>query len=185
MRTRGLAVTVDAGDEHCKAAAYHESAHIVVACLLGLPISPNGIYINNFAEGRAWFKGATDGVALPSTEVHQVVIALLAGGVAHRRVHRNLQDACKGDDWRIKEILESHFPDSETRREMEHQFQAQALEFVDAHWEVIARVAEALWGKSWRPKYQHRHWPKEKALSASELVTLIDHVPVLIDEYLE
>jgi hypothetical protein len=37
-------MAVDAGDEQCRAAGYHESAHIVIACELSLPISPKGTW---------------------------------------------------------------------------------------------------------------------------------------------
>src|SRR5216110_236977 len=112
-----MLMAVDAGDEHCRAAGYHESAHIVIACHLGLPISPKGIYIDNFAQGRAWFRGATDGVAVPSADVDRVVIALLAGGIAHRRILQEIKDACAGDDGRIEELLEAHNSDSKTCQE--------------------------------------------------------------------
>lgn len=175
-------MAVDAGDEHCRAAAYHESAHIVTACDLGLPISPKGIYINNFAQGRAWFSGATDGVAVPSADVDRVVIALFAGGIAHRRILQETKDACAGDDGRIKELLEAHNLDLKTRQEKHEQLLVRAKDTVDQQWGVISRVAEELWSKPWLPKNPHREWPKEKALSASELVPIVAPVVPVIDE---
>lgn len=57
-------------------------------------------------------------MAVPSAEVDRVVIALFAGGIAHRRIHQEIKDACEGDEGRIKrikELLEAHYPDSGTR----------------------------------------------------------------------
>jgi hypothetical protein len=175
-------MAIDAGDEHCRAAGYHESAHIVIACDQGLPISPKGIYIDNFAQGRAWFRGATDGVAVPAADVDKVVTALFAGGIAHRRILQEIKGACAGDDGRIKQLLEAHNPDSKIRNEKHEQLLARAEETVDQQWGVISRVAEALWSKPWRPKNPHQQWPKEKALSASELVLIVAPVVPVIDE---
>jgi hypothetical protein len=142
-----MLMAVDGGDERCRAAGYRESAHIVIACHLGLPISPKGIYINNFAQGRAWFRGATDGVTVPSGDVDRVVIALFAGRIAHRRILQEIENACAGDDGRIKELLEAHNPDSKTCQEKHEQLLARAKETVDEQWGIISRVAEELWSK--------------------------------------
>jgi len=128
-------MAVDAGDDHCRAAGYHESAHLVIACDLGLPISPKGIYINNFAEGRVWFWGATDGVPVSSADVDSVVIALFAGGIAHRRILHEIRDACAGDDVRIKELLEAHHPDPNSARRSTSNC-SRAKEKVDGQWGV-------------------------------------------------
>jgi len=178
-------MAADAGDAHCRAAAYHESAHIVVACEQGLSISPKGIFINNFAEGRAWFNGATDGSEVPFAELDKVLIALFSGGIAHSRMQTEMRDACKGDDWRIDHLLKRYYADLTARQQKREQLLARATKLVTDLWDTIARVAEELWSKPWKPKNQHREWPKEKTLPAIELEPLIGQIAVVISEDVE
>jgi len=144
-----------ASTERCKAAAYHESAHIVIACQRGLPINPKGICIDDSAWGCAYFKGAAFDIDVISTGVPEVVVALFAGGTAQSRVYNNVDvlDACISDERRIEEILVVHFPDPTMRHRMEDQLRASAGKMVDTHWEAIERVTYLSSGRS----CLHRH----------------------------
>lgn len=178
-------MAVDATEIQSKSAAYHESAHIIVACVHGLPINPKGICITNFASGRALFRGASDGIAVSPSEVDKVVIALFAGGIAQARISGGMQDACAGDNARIQELLEAHYPDAEERKVKRDLLLACAREAVQENWVLIEKTAERLWSKPWQSKNLHHPWPQEKRLSAEELASLVDPLVISIDETAE
>jgi hypothetical protein len=178
-------MTLGADDDTCRAAAYHESAHLVIACVAGLPIHPKGISIDGFANGRTHFKGSTDNTAVSSEDVDNVVIALLAGGLAHCRMHGNVKAAVSGDEQRIAEILETHIADPAARQEKREQLRAHAKDMVDEHWQTIENLAQALWSKSWQPRYPHRHLLKEKALTGIEIAPIVVPLPVVLDDTVE
>jgi hypothetical protein len=175
-------VAAEAGDERCRVAAFHEAGHIVVACCRGLAISPRGICIDNFGGGRAWFEGATDGEDVASCAVDNVIVALFAGCVAHRKVSENVGDACQGDEDRITELLEKHYPDPSTRAIKHHALRETSGHFVAENWSMISNIAEALWAKPWRAKHPNRDWPQEKKLSAEELGPLVVPMVPVVDD---
>jgi len=173
----------DADDQNCRATAYHESGHIVIACALGLRVSPKGIRIDNFAAGRAWFSGSTDGTPVPASDVDAVVLALFAGGLVSESIEGYRESANEGDEARIRELLEAHSaPNTLSARYKE--LRARASEMVKTHWSAIENVADSLWGQPWVSP-PHRLWPKEKALSANSLLPLIAPIAVAIDEFAE
>jgi hypothetical protein len=175
-------VAADAGDERCRVAAFHEAGHIVIACCVGLAISPRGIYVNNFAEGRAWFEGATDGEEVASTAVDNVIVALLAGCVAHGTMSEDVGDACQGDEDRIKELLEKHYPEPCARAAKEQALRKTSKHIVGDNWSEISSVAEALWATEWRSKHPNRSWPQEKKLSAEDLRPLVAPMVLVVDD---
>jgi hypothetical protein len=171
-----------ADDICCRAAAYHESAHIFIACFLGLPVNPKGIRIDGFANGTAWFRGATDDSVVACAEVGKVVLALFAGRIAHSRVFANVQDACRGDERRIEELMDAHRNHPEASQIDLELLRGRAQELVGVHWHAIERIAESLWNKPWEAKPRHQSLRKEKALSGSELVPIVAPIHVVIDE---
>lgn len=97
-----------ADDMTREAAAIREAAHIVVARVLGLAIGPKGISIDGQAWGFAHFQGADAGTEVAYGDVERVVIALLAGGAAHKRKKCDVKIETAGDEKRIAELFESH-----------------------------------------------------------------------------
>lgn len=178
-------MAIHANDERCRAAAYHESAHIVIACFLGLPISPKGVCIDGFANGQAWFMGSTEDTEVALEEFDKVVKTLCAGAIAHRRLHCDIEVARIGDDRRIDQLFDDHGISSEERESMRNQLSDTAQEIVDEHWQEIKIVAEALWCKPWRYEPAHQSLLKWKRLNGSELQKILAHVPVVVDEKTE
>ena len=176
---------IDATDSQNRAAAYHEASHVVIACVLGLPIGSKGARIDSFANGQAWFWGATEGVAVPPSKVEAVVIALFAGGTAHQIVGSFSQGAIAGDEWRIKDLLKAVCPNDELREEKYKRLKERSDDVVNEHWATIAVLAEALWALPWVPRNVSRELPKDKMLKGSEIATILAPLAVVIDEYME
>ena len=176
---------IDATDPANRAAAYHEAGHIVIACALGLPVGLEGIRINSFANGQAWFWGSTDGVAVSPSQVDAVVTALFAGGIVHQRIGSFWQGAVAGDEWRINDLLNTLHPDIDMRQEEYKRLKARTEELVGEHWTTIANVADALWDLPWVSKNAHSELPKEKILNGSELVEILAPLAVVIDANME
>jgi len=178
-------MTIGADDMTCRAAAYHEAAHIVIASAVGLPISPKGISIDGFANGLAHFKGATSGTKVAAEEVDKVVISMLAGGIVHGGVHGNVEHAIIRDERRIKEIMDEHIANPEARKTKREELETRASELASKHWQAIEAVAEALWSKSWKPRNRHIQLFRGKTLDGTELKALLTDITLVVDETVE
>ena len=167
----------------CRGAAYHESGHIVAAIALGLPISPKGIRIGGFADGNAFFKGADTDAPVSASDVGRVVIALLAGGVAHACVRPEVSVA-RGDEERIAQILAEPLDEPTAREARRSELLQDAKLLIDQHWESVSNLAEELDEKVWQPTRPNHCLPVEKSLSASEIQKAMPHFDVIVDESL-
>lgn len=172
--------------EEVLAVAHHEAAHIVVACVLGLKIGMKGTTVNGPSigdvTGVAWFEGATPGTFVEEDKVDDVIVALLAGGRAHRRFKENVETPTYKDRERIVELCDeppTHPPVVPSRCEP---LMEMAELLVTEHWEAIKRVASALCAKQWHYSRKPSQFFRDKTLSGNELVAILAPMSVEVDD---
>jgi hypothetical protein len=175
-------------DDTVLGVAHHEAAHIVIACALGLRIGERGATVYGFPPeptGLAHFEGATQGTEVAASKVDNVIIALLAGGIAHSNLRNQINTAVLKDEERIAELLGApgfKSPEVETHCAP---LKSQAKELVDRHWLVIQKVAIALCSKEWHYRRPANSFFKEKSLPGEELKSILDPMPVVVDDTIE
>ena len=175
-------------DETVRAVAHHEGAHIVIACVRGLAIDAQGMTVFGHPPdptGVALFEGATPKTEVADAKVDNVVIALLAGGIAHRRFQDDVRTAVLKDEDRIAELLGAPSITCPEIQDRLGRLRAIATELVDRHWDKIQKVATKLCDKPWHRPSRHTSFFKDKSLSGDELKELLDPLPVVIDEVIE
>ena len=168
--------------------AHHEAAHIVIACVLELSIGERGATVYGFPPdptGVAHFEGATQGTEVAVSKVDNVIIALLAGGIAHSKLRNDINTEVLKDEERIAELMGA--PGFESPEVQTHcaPLNSQAKELVDRHWPVIQKVAMTLCSKEWHYRRPANSLFKEKSLSGEELKSLLDPMPVVVDGTIE
>jgi hypothetical protein len=184
-----LVIMIDnVNDDTVRAVANHEAAHIVIACALGLSIGEKGATVCGFPPdptGVAHFEGATQGTEVVASKADDVIIALLAGGIAHSKLRSDVKTAVLRDEERIAELLGSP---SFTSPEVQAHcglLKPRANELVDRHWPVIETVAMALCSKEWHYRRPANSFFKEKSLSGADLKSLLDPMPVMVNSAIE
>lgn len=175
-------------DETVCAVAHHEGAHIVVASDRKLAIGKKGAIVYGHPPepiGSAYFEGATLGTPVDTSKKDSVVVALLAGGIAHSRFTDRIETAVLLDQQRIAELMGvSNFASPELQERI-LPLAAKAAELVNQHWPKIVRVGAALCKKDWHYKNPHSGFFKEKSLSGEELRTLLSPMTVVVDDAIE
>ena len=175
-------------DDTVRAVAIHEAAHIVIACVLGLSIGEKGAAVYGMPPdptGVAHFEGATRGTEVVASKVHDVIIALLAGGIAHSKLRSDVKTAVLKDEERIAELLgSSSFTSPEVQAHCAL-LRPRANELVDRHWPVLETVATALCNKEWHYRYSASSFFKDKSLSGAELKSLLHPMPVIVNSAIE
>ena len=160
--------------------AHHEAAHIVIACALGLAIGEKGMKVSVRSPdptGEAHFEGATLGTEVVPSRVDNVVIALLAGGIAHRHFPGNVNAAVLIDQERIAELLGADCFTSPGLQARLALLKSQAEELVDRHWPMIEKVATAICRKDWAYRYPSNSFFREKAMSGDDLRSMLYPMP--------
>lgn len=124
-------------DETVKAVAHHEAAHVVVAFNQDLSIGKKGAIVYGHPPeptGSAYFEGATLGTPVDASKAESVIIALLAGGIAHSRFTDRIETAVLLDRQRIAEVMGAPSFASPELQERIPRLAAKAEELVDQFW---------------------------------------------------
>lgn len=175
-------------DDAVRAVAHHEAAHIVIACHRELSIGKQGAIVYGHPPeptGSAYFEGATLGTPVDASKVESVIIALLAGGIAHSRFTDRIETAVLLDRQRIAEVMGVPSFASPELQESIPLLAAKAEELVDQYWPEIVKVGTALWKQDWRYRNPHAFFFKKKSLSGEELQTLLRPMTVIVDDAIE
>jgi len=184
-----MAMMIDnVNEETVCAVAHHEAAHVVVACHRELPIGKKGATVYGHPPdptGSAYFEGATLGSPVGASKKESVIIALLAGGIAHNRFTDRIETAVLLDQLRIAELMGGPSFGSPEVQERISPLAAKAAELVDQHWLEIVRVGTALCKKEWHYSNPHVGFFKDKSLSGEELQTLLSPMTVVVDDKIE
>ena len=175
-------------DETVCAVAHHEAAHVVIACDLELAIGKKGAVVYGHPPdptGSAYFEGATSGTPVEASKEESVVIALLAGGIAHNRFTDRTERAVLSDQQRVAELMGAPSFSSPEVQERILPLSAKAAQLVDQHWSEIVKVGTALLKKEWQYRNRHVGFFKEKSLSGEELQNLLSPMTVVVDDTIE
>lgn len=175
-------------DETVCAVAHHEVAHVLIACDRGLAIGKKGVIVYGNPPdptGSAYFEGATFGTPVDASNRENVVIALLAGGIAHSRLTGRIETAVLLDQQRIAELMGAPSFDSPDLQEQIRPLAAKAEELVNQHWPKIVSVSAALMKKNWQYRYPHSSFFKKKCLPGEELKTLLSPLTAVVDDTIE
>jgi len=73
-------------EEYVKGAAYHEAAHIVIAAVQDLPLSADGLRIDERGAGLADYRMKKPDGSInigPDPERERTIMATMAGRIAH------------------------------------------------------------------------------------------------------
>ena len=172
--------------EEVRGVAHHEAAHIVIACVLRLKIGMRGITVTRpfigDVTGAAYFEGTTAGTSIEEEKVDDVIVALLAGGIAHRRFKENVDTPTYRDRERIVELCGEasvHPPVLPSRCAPLAQM---AESLVTAQWETIEHVASALCAKPWHYPNRYSHFYRDKTLSGNDIVAILRPMSVEVDD---
>lgn len=175
-------------EDTVRAVAHHEAAHMVIACALGLSIGKKGATVYGFPPdptGVAHFEGATQGSDVIASKVDDVITALLAGGIAHRRFRNDVKTAVLKDEERIAELIGAPYFTSPKAQTHCAPLKSRANELVDRHWAEIEKVADVLCNKEWHYRRPANSFFKEKSVSGEDLRSLLPPMPVVVDGAIE
>lgn len=175
-------------DQTVCAVAHHEAAHVVIACDRGLAIGKKGAIVYGHPPdptGSAYFEGATLGTPVDASKKESVVIALLAGGIAHSRLTDRIETTVLIDRRRIAEVMGAPSFDSPELQEQIRPLAAKAEELVNQHWPKIVKIGAALCGKDWQYRHPHSAFFRQKSLPGDELGALLSPMTVVVDDTIE
>jgi len=171
-------------DDTVCAVAHHEAAHIVIACVLGLGIGKKGVKVSVRSPdptGEAHFEGASLGADVAPSKVDNVIIALLAGGIAHSKFPGNVEEAVLIDQERIAELLQAKCFMSPEVQERLPPLTSQANQLVDRHWPTIEKLAKAICSTEWSYLRPGNSFFREKAICGEKLKPILHPLHVMVD----
>lgn len=168
---------------YVESAAYHESAHIVVAVAQKIPLRSGGVHIDPRGCGIAyyWYR-QPDGSTNIGSEVERekTIISSYAGLIAQQKFYPNCRPAgawCDTDQ--ATKLLEEMHANRDDFFAAQERLGAESRRLVEKHWDAITALAKALWAKEWSPKpprEKEKPWSPhslEKRIDGQEIITLL------------
>jgi hypothetical protein len=155
--------------------AYHEAGHIVIASVVGLPLTPSGITVYEADE-------VTEGYARYCEDERRwenILMALRAGVRAQlKKFPQSWIGGSQPDTLKFGEIIKSHFEDR--CREMDDKITPQLDQLLESHWSAVVAVAQALMESCWIPvePSEHRIATRKKELNGTTLVAILGRLGI-------
>jgi hypothetical protein len=137
-------------------AAYHESAHAVVAVALGLPLWNKGMHIDTRGDGITYTFHRTPGTtdvpsSVPNANLigrQRSILMIKAGFLASLKVdasYRHIPETAINDRDEQESLLhEMYVQNSPEWTDTDKELTAEAQRLVDLHWDAIRTLAEEL-----------------------------------------
>lgn len=167
--------------QYVESCAYHESAHIVIAAVQGLPLKQRGLRIDQMGCGLACYHFKTpDGLKElgENKEREKTIRATNAGYIAQCKFYPGCpySGACHDRDHAML-LLDEMYSDRRIWFDARDQLNKETGELIDKHWDAISRMAQTLWNKPWQHQAEaERRWSlqlMQKSMEGPEIVNLL------------
>ena len=181
-------------EKHVESVAYHEAGHMVVAAVLGFPLSRRGLRIDEKGLGLASYKKPDPKSC--NTRRENIIIVANAGLIEQMKFYGADSKECRTDgansDHReIESLLDIQYPSPPfTARGKEWSVARENLrqrseELVEhRHWATIETLAKALLHKDWvHGTSSERRWswqPREKSIEGKEVRDILSKFEIVV-----